>query len=166
MFLGCFSFCFCFLFRTAHVAYGRSQARGRIRATAVGLHHSHSNDGSPTHWSRPRIEPASSWILVRFVSAVPQWELLHVFVLFSCGILFPSAHSLWCTSTTPALILVPAFLTRSYLERMSKLRDHFWEAFLHCQVSQVPLLYLYSDSIYFALSLCLQCIITLNNHCP
>ena len=28
------------------VAYGRSQARGRIGATAAGLHHSHSNVGS------------------------------------------------------------------------------------------------------------------------
>ena len=29
----------------------------------------------PTHWVRPGIEPGSSWILVRFVSAAPQWEL-------------------------------------------------------------------------------------------
>ena len=33
---------FC-LFRTTSMAYGGSQARGRIRATAAGLHHSHSN---------------------------------------------------------------------------------------------------------------------------
>ena len=30
-------------------AYGGSQARGRIRATAAGLHHSHSNTGSEPH---------------------------------------------------------------------------------------------------------------------
>ena len=34
------------LFRAAPVAYGRSQARGPIRATAAGLHHSHSDSGS------------------------------------------------------------------------------------------------------------------------
>ena len=31
------------------MAYGRSQARGRIRATAAGLHHRHSNAGSEPH---------------------------------------------------------------------------------------------------------------------
>ena len=33
---------FC-LFRAAPEAYGGSQERGRIEATAAGLHHSHSN---------------------------------------------------------------------------------------------------------------------------
>jgi len=28
-----------------------------------------------THWVRPGIEPASSWVLVRFVTAEPRWEL-------------------------------------------------------------------------------------------
>ena len=41
---------FCFLFllflRTAPVAYGSSQARDKIRDTAAGLCHSHSNVGS------------------------------------------------------------------------------------------------------------------------
>ena len=54
------------LFRGAPAAYGGSQARGQIRVTATGLHHSsvgskrdratsvtytaaHSNTGSPTH---------------------------------------------------------------------------------------------------------------------
>ena len=35
--------------RAAPVAYGASQARGRIRAVAAGLHHSHSNTGSEPH---------------------------------------------------------------------------------------------------------------------
>ena len=39
---------FCFFFRDALMAYGSSLAMGRIRATAVGLHHSHSNVGSET----------------------------------------------------------------------------------------------------------------------
>ena len=33
------------------------------------------NNGSLTHWVRPGIEPATSWFLVRFISAVPRWEL-------------------------------------------------------------------------------------------
>ena len=32
--------------------------------------------GSPTHGARPGMEPTSSWILVGFVSAAPQWKLL------------------------------------------------------------------------------------------
>jgi len=53
-------------FRAAPSARGGSQARGRIRAPAAGLHHSHSH---------ARSEPAFSRILVGFVSATPQREL-------------------------------------------------------------------------------------------
>ena len=35
----------------------------------------HGNAGSLTHYVRPGIEPASSWILVGFISAAAQWEL-------------------------------------------------------------------------------------------
>ena len=38
-----------FLFRATPTAYGRSQARGQIRAAAAGLYHSHSNTGSKSH---------------------------------------------------------------------------------------------------------------------
>ena len=37
---------FLFVFRAAQVAHGGSQASGRIRATAAGLRHSHSNTRS------------------------------------------------------------------------------------------------------------------------
>ena len=75
----------------APAAYGDSQARGQIRAVAAGLHHSHSNARSEqqlqptpqltatarslTHRARSRIEPVSSWLLVRFFSAEPGREL-------------------------------------------------------------------------------------------
>ena len=62
-----FLFFFC-LFRPTSAAYGGSQARGLIGATAAGLRHSHSNSGSLTHWARPGIKPNSSWILVRLVN--------------------------------------------------------------------------------------------------
>ena len=41
------------------------------------LYHTTAQDNarSPTHWARAGIEPTSSWILVRFVSTMPQWEL-------------------------------------------------------------------------------------------
>ena len=35
-------FCLFLLFRATPSAYGGTQARGRIRAVATGLHHSHS----------------------------------------------------------------------------------------------------------------------------
>ena len=49
----------------------------------------HSNAGSLTHRARPGIKPASSWILVGFLTAEPQWELptrnylmtIHVLIL-------------------------------------------------------------------------------------
>ena len=84
-------FFFFWLFRVAPMAYESSQARGLIRVIPVRLHHSHSNTGfepclwpnttahgnarSLTYWERPGIEPASSWILVRFINTEPQWEL-------------------------------------------------------------------------------------------
>ena len=40
---------FFFLFRAAGVAYGSSQARGRLGAAAAGLRHSHRNAGSEPH---------------------------------------------------------------------------------------------------------------------
>ena len=82
-----FFFFFAFLDRATPTACGGSQARGQIRATAAGLCHSHSNAGSepclrPTPQlmamldPRPtELEPTSSWIPVRFVFAVSQWEL-------------------------------------------------------------------------------------------
>ena len=53
-------------------------------ATATAMPHpsksltytvAHSNPGSLTHWVRPGIEPASSWILVGSIEAEPHQEL-------------------------------------------------------------------------------------------
>ena len=72
----CFAFCF---FGATLVACGISPARGWIDTVAVGLHHNHSNARSElnlwprphlTHWARPGVEPASSWILGGFIT---QW---------------------------------------------------------------------------------------------
>ena len=54
------------------------QQRG-IWASSATYNTAHGNAWSLTHWTRPGIEPASSWILVRFVSTVPEWELPVIF---------------------------------------------------------------------------------------
>ena len=87
-------FLFC-LFRATPEAYGGSQARGwigatampqpqqcGIRATSVIYTTAHGNAGSLTHWVRPGIEPTSSWILVCFITIEPQWELPNFYLFF------------------------------------------------------------------------------------
>ena len=75
-----FAFFFFLLFRATPVATnGGSRARGWIQALAASLHHGHSkleisaasaiyttahgNARSLTHWARPGIEPAISWMV-------------------------------------------------------------------------------------------------------
>ena len=69
MTVNCFFFFF-LLFRDTPMIYGSSWAKGQIGTTAADLYHSQSNAGSLTHWARPGVEPASSWILVRFLTTV------------------------------------------------------------------------------------------------
>ena len=65
----------------------------------------HCNTGSLIHWARPGIKLASSWILVRFVTAEPQWELLSWTILrerINAGILVgPWTLSFWCSLRIP-----------------------------------------------------------------
>ena len=100
------SFFFFLLFRATPAAYESSQGRGRLRAVASGLYHSHSNlgsqapsttyttmhgnAGSPTYWARPRIEPASSWLLVGFVSTALQQALPAMIHFLICQL------AIWC----------------------------------------------------------------------
>ena len=86
-----YSYLFFSFFRATPAACRSSQTRGLIRAAAASLHHkpqqyrirvtsvtyttAHSNAGSLTHWVEPGIEPAFSWLLIRFVTAEPQGEL-------------------------------------------------------------------------------------------
>ena len=94
-----FVFVFFFLpFRAAPASCGGSQARGsnqsyscrltpwpqqhQIRASSVAYTTAHGKARFPTHCTRAGIEPASSCILVGFVSTVPLWELL-LLILFS-----------------------------------------------------------------------------------
>ena len=72
------------------LAYATVTATCVIRATSVIYVYTkaHSNAGSLIHWGRPGIKPTFSWILM-FVSAAPQWVLLHhFFLLFICLVWF------------------------------------------------------------------------------
>ena len=93
-----FLFFFVFVFSGPPMAYGGSQARGWIGDRAASLHLSsqqhgiqatsatyttaQGNAGSLICWVRPGIESASSWILVRLVSTLPQQELSRFFFFF------------------------------------------------------------------------------------
>ena len=67
-----FYFLFC-LFRDTPTAYGGSQARGRIRAAAASLHHSHSNAGS-----EPHLQPTSQLMAMPFAAT---WMDLRIIIL-------------------------------------------------------------------------------------
>ena len=70
-----FSSFFLFCFLGLHLPHMEVPRLGRIIAAAAGLHHSLSKAGSLTHWEKSGIEPASSWILVRFITTKPWREL-------------------------------------------------------------------------------------------
>ena len=84
-----------FVFLGLHLAaYGGSQARGPIGTVAAGLgtistasatyNTAHGKTLSITHWVRPGIEPVSSQILLRLISADPWRELrIYIFCLYS-----------------------------------------------------------------------------------
>ena len=79
---------FFLLFRAAPSAYGSSPARGWIGPQLPAYTTGHGSAGSLTHWARTENEPTSSWILVRFISAVPQRELPKVLLSISTFIRF------------------------------------------------------------------------------
>ena len=99
-----------FLFKAASVTYGSSRARGWIGAATASLGHSHSNRiwavsstytsvsgnaGSLTHWARPGIEPASSWILVGFLT---HWATVGTLDSFACEYSYSPCTICWITS--------------------------------------------------------------------
>ena len=98
-----FMYLFICFFRATLTVCGSSQTRGRIGATAAGLHRSHSNTGSLTHWARPGIEPTSSWILLSLLTTEPwrellnstfslKWELTLFFIIIFVKNTLPNQH--------------------------------------------------------------------------
>ena len=57
------------------VVPSRSPQQYQIWASSVTYTTARGNPGSLTHWASPGIEPASSWLSVRFVFAEPHQEL-------------------------------------------------------------------------------------------
>ena len=103
IFIYVFIYLFICFFRATLSVYGSSQTRGRIGATAAGLHRSHSNTGSLTHWARPGIEPTSSWILLSLLTTEPwrellnstfslKWELTLFFIIIFVKNTLPNQH--------------------------------------------------------------------------
>ena len=68
-----------------------------IQAPSVTYTTAHGNARSQTHAVRPGIEPTSSWILVRFISAAPQEELPRLFILLS------HEHIAWILQEIPGV---------------------------------------------------------------
>ena len=86
-----FFFCFCFLGpHPGHMEIPRLGVQSELQlsdyvpqpqqcqiwAVSATCTTAHSNSRSLTHWAKPGIEPASSWILVRFVN---HWATNHNF---------------------------------------------------------------------------------------
>ena len=61
-----------------------------IRGTSANYTTAPSNAGSLTHSARPKIKPASSWVLVWLFTTEPQWKLPEsiVYILLSFIYLF------------------------------------------------------------------------------
>ena len=74
-------------FKATPTAYRSSQARGCV----CDLHHSSRQCHILNPLSEAWIEPMSSWILVRLISAEPWWELLKLH--FTLNVLFCIMHN-------------------------------------------------------------------------
>ena len=59
----------------SYFKFSVSSWQRQIWAASATYTTAHGNARSLTHWARLGIEPVSSWILVRFISPEPRWEL-------------------------------------------------------------------------------------------
>ena len=74
-------FSFYFFYGLTHAAYGGSQARDQIRATAADLHHSSWQRRILNPLSKARDQTCNSWFLVGFIDHWATWELLKSYCL-------------------------------------------------------------------------------------
>ena len=99
-FLSFFFFFFSFFWATP-IARGNSRAKGWIGAPqpcqiwAASVTHTtaYSHARSLTHWVRPGIKHASTWILVRFFSTEPQWDLPIAYLFMLLQVSFREQNS-------------------------------------------------------------------------
>ena len=71
-FLSFFHFFFFLGPHLQHMKVPKLGVKSELQLLAFTRAHSHAR--SLTHWARPGLEPASSWILAKFISAEPQRE--------------------------------------------------------------------------------------------
>ena len=83
-------------FRTAPMAYGSSQARGRIGAAAASLHHSHSDTGS-----KPHLWPTSQLMVTLILNPLSEARFPHGYLLGSLP-LSHNENSIFMTSESPS----------------------------------------------------------------
>ena len=111
--------CWYLLFRAPLTAYGGYQARGsnpsyscqptaqlqqrRIWAVSVTYTTAHGNARSLTHWTRPGIEPETSWFLV---GLFPLRQNGNSWNSFYCAFKIKDFYSLYCCSLKMQLKLV------------------------------------------------------------
>ena len=91
-----------FLFMTAPAAYGSSQARGQIGASAAGQHHSHSHSHTR---SEPHLQPT-----LQLVAILTYWVIEPASTHTPCQVFNPLIHngnsSFWIFDALPDLLLV------------------------------------------------------------
>ena len=75
----------------------------QIRATYATYTTVCGHTRSLIHWVRPGMEPTSLWILVRFITAEPQWELPVELILISLSLfmIFSILQCLWGSHIVP-----------------------------------------------------------------
>ena len=118
----------------APVAYGGSQARGQIKAVAsaytkttatpdlshvCALHCSSWQHQILTQWARSGIKPASSWMLVRFVSAEP-WRALHVLDIYDLAIKLSQLEQSYSIHSQTLKIIYTFWLGNSIFKNLLK----------------------------------------------
>ena len=101
----------------------------QIWATSATHTTAHGNTRSLTHWSKPGIKPASSWILVKFVSTEPWWELLNS--VFYHGVL-----AIYCCVSKLPQNLVVGSNTHLLPDSLSRSRIQEWMVLTHGLCSQ------------------------------
>ena len=82
-----------------HLLASPQPQQRQTRATSAIYTIAHGNARSSTHWTRPGMEPKSSWILIRFIAAEPWGELPKMFKIQK---FFPlrSNHQIYGEKTT------------------------------------------------------------------
>ena len=112
----------------------------RIQAASVTYTTAHGNPKSLTHWARPDTEPASSWMLVRFVN---RWATIGTpEIYFNIYILI--SHAFLILYLLILISGIPSSCWSTYFTRNFSLRDCGWWTVLALICFNMYLFYPYS----------------------